>query len=361
MEKYIHAFWHLPGTSYLILDKIWKYFGDFREAWERSKEGDLIKAGLSSEYINFVLAGRKKLNLEVALEKLWSADISLMSRDCAEYPKSFLHIERPPFLIYRKGQRLDEFKQKLAIVGMRKSTMMGEKMAYNLARALSEQNIVVVSGLAFGIDAAAHSGAVSIKAPTIGVLASGIGRITPSSHYSLAQRILEYSGSIISEYPVTSAGMKHRFVERNRLISALAETVVVVEAAEKSGALITARHALEQGKNILAFPGDPGKLQSRGCNNLIKNGEAHLVDSITDVVCHLKLAAGTNNLSEKATKLSIIEIKLLELLNNGNGSVEKIYQALGGEIEEIISTLSSLEIAGIIEKIDLENWRQVKI
>jgi DNA processing protein len=355
MDKYIHAFWHLPGTSYVSLGKIWNYFGDFKEGWERASERDLLKAGLSPEYVRLILVGREKIDLDAAIERLWSADIFLIGRNSTEYPKNFSLIEKSPFLIYRKGENLNKFKRKIAIVGMRKSTMMGEKMAYNLTKVLAQQEVVVVSGLAFGIDAAAHSGAVASKAPTIGVLASGIGRITPSSHYSLAQRILECGGSIISEYPVTSPGMKHQFIERNRLISGMVETVVIVEAGEKSGALITARHALEQGKNILAFPGDPGRIQSKGCNNLIKNGEAHLVDSIADVQMHLKLA---NFGGEKqAVKLNENEKQLAEIIKAGTGNLEEIHLKIGGEISPILSTLSALEIEGIIERTGLENWR----
>lgn len=355
MDKYIHAFWHLPGTSYLALEKIWNYFEDFKEGWERASERDLLKAGLSPDYVKFILVGREKIDLSAAIDRLWSADVFLVGRSSTEYPKNFALIEKAPFLIYRKGEKLDKFKKKIAIVGMRKSTMLGEKMAYNLTRALAQQEVVVVSGLAFGIDAAAHSGAVASKAPTIGVLASGIGKITPTSHYSLAQRILECGGSIISEYPVTCPGMKHQFVERNRLISAMVETVVIVEAGEKSGALITARHALEQGKNILAFPGDPGRIQSKGCNNLIKNGEAHLVDSIADVQLHLKLAGHLYKL--RTAKLNGMEQRVVGLIETGTGGLEEIFSEIGGEITQILSTLSALEIEGIIERIGLENWR----
>lgn len=355
MDKYIHAFWHLPGTSYQTLEKIWNYFEDFREGWERAAERDLLKAGLSPEYVRLIFAGREKIDLSAAMERLWSADVFLVGRNSTEYPKNFSFIEKAPFLIYRKGEKLDKFKRKIAIVGMRKSTMMGEKMAYNLTKALALQEVVVVSGLAFGIDAAAHSGAVAGKAPTIGVLASGIGKITPSSHYSLAQRILQCGGSIISEYPVTSPGMKHQFLERNRLISAMVETVVIVEAAEKSGALITARHALEQGKNILAFPGDPGRVQSKGCNNLIKNGEAHLVDSIADVQMHLKLEGRLNRVNR--LKLNLIEQRVVELMEAGVSRLEEIYSQTGGEISQILSTLSALEIEGVIERTGLEDWR----
>jgi len=355
MDKYIHAFWHLPGTGYSTLEKIWKYFGDFREGWERASERDLLKAGLSPDYVKLIFAGREKIDLSAAMERLWSADVFLVGRESKEFPKNFLLIERAPFLIYRKGERLDKFDRKIAIVGMRKSTMLGEKMAYNLTKALALQEVVVVSGLAFGIDAAAHSGAVAAKAPTIGVLASGIGNITPGSHYSLAQRILECGGSIISEYPVTSPGMKHQFVERNRLISAMAETVIIVEAGEKSGALITARHALEQGKNILAFPGDPGRVQSKGCNNLIKNGEAHLVDSIADVQMHLKLEGNLYKI--KTTELNDPEQKVIELIKSGTSNLEEIHWKFGGEISQILSILSSLEIAGIIARTSLDSWK----
>lgn len=356
MDKYIHAFWHIPGNSYGTLEKIWNYFGDFRKAWELASERDLLRCGLTPKFVELVLAGRVKIDLAASMERLWSADIFLIGRESEEYPENFVNIDKPPFLIYRKGRKLSELGRRVAIVGMRKSTMAGEKIAYGLSRQLAEKKIVVVSGLAFGIDASAHTGSVSAKGQTIGVLASGINRITPTSHYALARKILEEGGSIISEYPITSPGMKHQFIERNRLISALAETVIVVEAAERSGSLITARHALDQGKNILAFPGDPGRVQSKGCNNLIKKGEAHLVDSVSDVMMHLQLQGMTIE-KNLLSGLDSEERKLIGLIRSGKNKNEQIYSETGEEPGDVSARLGKLEIDGLIEKSGLESWK----
>ena len=348
MEKYIHAFWHIEGTCYIVLEKIWNYFGDFREGWEKASGRDLERAGLNPEYAAAVMRGREKIDLDAAMEKLWSADIFPVSRSSREYPKEFGGIDKAPFMIYRKGANLSGFARKIGIVGMRKSSTMGEKMAYNLAKVLAGQGVVTVSGLAFGIDAAAHSGAVAANAPTIGILASGIGNITPRSHYALAQKILGCGGSIISEYPVTFPILKYQFLERNRLISALSDTVIIVEAAQRSGALITARCALEQGKNVLAFPGEAGRVQSKGCNNLIKNGEAHLVDCIADVQMHLKLESSFQK--ARHSQMGMLEQKIIEFMRDGAGTVEELLTKMDEGIAEILSTISILEVDGIISK-----------
>ncbi|MCC7432462.1 DNA-protecting protein DprA [Candidatus Peregrinibacteria bacterium] len=349
----INAFWKVEGASYAKMDLIKTHFGSFDYVWNKAKDGELKLLGIG--FAENILRARRLFDPENELRKLWSKDIFLIDRNSDEYPEPLKQIDKAPFLLYRKGEALKNYKLLVAIVGMRKSTMNGEKIAFNLTKKLAEYGVNVISGLAFGIDGAAQAGAVFAKVPTIGVLASGIDKITPSSHTDLARRILESGGTILSEYPDTTEGMKFRFVERNRIISALAQAVVVVEAAEKSGALITAKYGLDQGKEVLAFPGDPGKIQSKGCNNLIKNGEAHLVENCEDIIEHLKTIGYLKN---KPKQLDFISSTIISMLEN-KMSVEEIAGKAQISHQDLLCKLSELEITGRIRKVDLLNWQAI--
>ncbi len=205
-------------------------------------------------------------------------EISINSK---EYPQNLKNIYDPPKKIYLIGNKDLLYQKGIAIVGARDATQYGKKIAYNLAKELSEQNIVIISGLAIGIDSYAHKGA--LEKGTIAVLGSGIDNIYPKENLELAREIIKNKGCIISEYPLGTKPERLHFPQRNRIISGLSDGVVVIEASKKSGALITAEFALEQGKEVFAVPGDINKKQSEGTNQLIKDG-AILLTSATDIL-----------------------------------------------------------------------------
>lgn len=205
-------------------------------------------------------------------------EISINSK---EYPQNFKNIYESPKKIYLIGNKDLLYQKGIAIVGARDATQYGKKIAYNLAKELSEQNIVIISGLAIGIDSYAHKG--SLEKGTIAVLGSGIDNIYPKENLELAREIIKNKGCIISEYPLGTKPERLHFPQRNRIISGLSDGVVVIEASKKSGALITAEFALEQGKEVFAVPGDINKKQSEGTNQLIKDG-AILLTSVTDIL-----------------------------------------------------------------------------
>ena len=207
--------------------------------------------------------------------------IEEMTIDSKEYPEKLKNIYDPPRKIYLIGNKSLLYQKGIAIVGARDATQYGKKIAYNLAKELSEQNIVIISGLAIGIDSYAHKG--SLEKGTIAVLGSGIDNIYPKENLELAREIIKNKGCIISEYPLGTKPERLHFPQRNRIISGLSDGVVVIEASKKSGALITAEFALEQGKEIFAVPGDINKKQSEGTNQLIKDG-AILLTSATDIL-----------------------------------------------------------------------------
>lgn len=205
-------------------------------------------------------------------------EISINSK---EYPEKLKKIYDPPQKLYVLGNKNLLNQNGVAIVGSRKATPYGKKVAYNLAKELSGNGLIVISGLALGIDSYAHIGA--IKGGTIAVIGSGIDNIYPKANIELAREIIRNNGCIISEYSIGIKPEKLHFPQRNRIISGLSEGVVVVEANKKSGALITAEFALEQGKEVFAVPGDIDKEQSEGTNILIQDG-AILVTSSKNII-----------------------------------------------------------------------------
>lgn len=210
--------------------------------------------------------------------------IEEISINNSEYPEQLRNIYEPPHKLYILGNK-EILKQKgIAIVGSRKATEYGKKIAFNISRELSINGINIISGLAIGIDSYAHLGNLNQNiGKTIAVLGSGIDKIYPKENIELAKKIIQSKGCIISEYPTGTKASKLNFPQRNRIISGISKGVLVVEANEKSGALITADFAIEQGREVFAVPGDITKEQSKGCNLLIKDG-AKIVLSSQDIL-----------------------------------------------------------------------------
>lgn len=208
-------------------------------------------------------------------------EIEEISINSKEYPERLKNIYDSPKKLYILGNKSLLHRKGVAIVGARESTLYGKNVAYELAIQLSQSGIVIISGLALGIDTYAHIGA--LQGGTIAVLGSGINNIYPKENIELARRIIKNNGCIISEYPLSSKPERLHFPQRNRIISGLSEGVIVVEASKKSGALITAEFALEQGKEVFAVPGDVRRKQSEGTNQLIKDG-AMIVTGYKDIL-----------------------------------------------------------------------------
>lgn len=202
-----------------------------------------------------------------------------------KYPNQLKNIYDPPAKLYVLGNRSILNQRNFAIVGSRKATQYGKKIAMQISKELAENGLNVISGLAIGIDSYAHLGCLQVKdaGKTIAVLGSGLDVIYPKENRKLAEQIINSGGCIISEYPIGSKIEKNNFPQRNRIISGLSEGILVVEASQKSGALITAEFGAEQGKEVFAVPGDINKEQSEGCNLLIKDG-ANVVTSSQDII-----------------------------------------------------------------------------
>lgn len=281
-------------------------------------------------------------------------NVNTLTLDDKGYPSALRDITKPPARLFWTGADPSRWldKPKVAIVGSRRSTPYGQQIARRFAAELSRAGVVIVSGLAFGIDVAAHQGALEAGGTTVAVLATPLSRISPVSHLNVARQITE-EGTLISEYPAGAAVYAGNFVIRNRIISGLSDIVLIPEAVLKSGALHTARFALEQGKTVMAVPGNIDSPASEGCNNLIKSG-AVPVTSAADIL----FALGIKNAGESKTAFSggRTEASIINLLKEGPAAQEDIALKTGLEASKLASALTMLEINGHIRPLGAGNW-----
>lgn len=270
-----------------------------------------------------------------------------------EYPAQLKQISKPPLLLYIRGDINCLHLPQIAVVGSRRMSAGGDNHAHSWAKYLAQHGFTITSGLALGIDASAHTGALQTEdGKTIGVMATGIEHIYPARNTQLAQQIIDGGGALVTEFPPGTQPRPAHFPQRNRIISGLSLGVLVVEAAVKSGSLITAKYALEQNREVFAIPGSINNPQSKGCHQLIKQG-ATLVESVTDIVDELRGPLGV--LSEQLAKaepvrqlpeLSLEETKLLELMGYDPILIDDIHSPWS--MEQLSQLLVSLEIKGVI-------------
>lgn len=251
-------------------------------------------------------------------------------------------IHPTPKRLYLRGAPLNDNADYIAIVGTRVPSAYGRRMAYDIARSLVECGVVVVSGLAFGVDFLAHKAAVDLGKATVAFLASGVDRVTPSSHTGFAKKIVECGGSILSEYEHFDSAHKYRFLERNRLISGLCRATIVIEAKAKSGALITARHAFDQNRDVYALVGDVDKVQSRGCLDLIERDMATPITSIERLLADLGL--------QKELPEDDLSKKIFDVIGKSPANVGYLCSKLKVDPGQIVSSLSLLEMAGAVQR-----------
>ncbi len=292
------------------------------------------------------------------------ADITILWQGSDSFPTLLKAIPDPPVVLYVKGELRAE-EPCIALVGSRKATTYGLNVTQSLARDLSKAGLTVVSGLARGVDARAHSVVIQEEGRTIAVLGSGIDVIYPSEHRSLADRISK-SGALISEFPMGTPPNRENFPVRNRIISGLSCGVVVVEASRKSGSLITARMAMEQGREVLAVPGNVFNESSQGCHALIKDG-AVLVESWKDVIAELpvgireKLIIADQNDEASSSNLTESEKTIIALLSFEQPKhIDQLAGIAGMRQQDLLGTLVNLELKSFISQIPGKQFIRLK-
>ena len=289
MEKREYWAWisTVKNMYYNKISRLIESFGSIENVYMASATKLENKGKMKKEDVDRILESKEKFNSEDFFRKLNSNDIKFVCIEDLEYPKRLLPYEHKPFFLYYRGKLPDMDRPIVSIVGARACSGYGRNMAKMLGEKLSDYGVQIVSGMARGIDTFAQLGALNGESATFGVLGCGVDICYPTENIELYENILK-KGGIISEYlPGTKPNSWH-FPQRNRIISGISDIVVVVEAKEKSGSLITVEWALEQGKNIMAVPGRVGDKLSSGCNRLIKTG-AGIVTSEKDILHELRI------------------------------------------------------------------------
>ena len=289
--------------------------------------------------------------VEVALEWLSQPGNRLLTLGDEAYPAALLEIPDPPVALYVKGDAALLSRPSLAVVGARNATPQGEANAESFSRALSEAGLCIVSGLALGIDAAAHRGGLAGPGSTVAVIGTGADRIYPARNAALARQIAE-AGVIVSEFPLGIGPLAHNFPRRNRLIAGLAQGVLVVEAALKSGSLITARLATDCGREVFAIPGSIHSPVARGCHQLIRDG-AKLVETAVDILDELRLAPreAAPQLASAPDDAEGDEALVIGAMGHDPVDMDALVQRTNLTAEALYAILLALELDGRVSRL----------
>jgi DNA processing protein len=357
-KRYWIGFNLIKGIGAVRMQALIKYFGDLGVAW-RAAPIDLARAGLSLKVIERIVQARKNVDLEKLWAKIEAQGIKILIWEDETYPQRLKEIDQPPPVLYIRGDYLPDDLFAVAIVGTRRVTAYGRQITEELAAYLASNRITLVSGLARGVDAVAHQTALKSGGRTIGVLGSGVDRIYPPEHRSLAEKMME-SGAIVSDYAPGTPPDASNFPPRNRIISGLSLAVVVIEAGETSGALITAEFAAEQGREVFAVPGSILAPQSKGTNKLIQNGALPLL-SVNDLMQPLNLThMGEHKAARKTIPSDETEARLMTVLGAEPLHVDEIRNQTDLPIEKVSATLALMELKGMVRQVGGMNYVAVR-
>jgi DNA processing protein len=355
--KYWLGFSLIPGIGPRRLLRLREWFGNLGAAWNADGH-HLSQSGLEAQPLANVIKARRKIDLDAEIAKVQRVKARIVTMVDAEYPALLRQIPDAPPVLYVRGYLPDD--RTLAIVGTRKATRYGQDAAFELARNLARSGVTIVSGLAQGIDRAAHEGALHGGGKTLAVLGCGIDRIYPTAHTQLAQDMIA-DGAIISEFPIGTSPMAANFPRRNRILSGLSLGVLVIEAPENSGALITASLAAEQGREVFAVPANIFNPMGAGTNRLIQDG-AKLVMTVQDVLDELNIVhetVQTRVRTEEAVPSNEAESKLLQHLQADPIHIDELVRLCGLPTAEVSSTLTILELKGLARMVGHMQYSRV--
>lgn len=356
--KYYNAFNLIEGMGPVRFKKLARYFKNLENAW-RAGAHELDQSGLDRKIIEKIISLRPAISPDKEWEKLANEQITAITINSEKYPKLLKETYDPPAILYIKGRLEDALRFPLAVVGSKKVSTYGLQVIKDIVGGLTRSGLSIVSGMAYGVDTAAHETAIANGAKTIAVLASGLDAYNLSSKKQIAEKIIA-NGALVSEYPFGKPAKKHHFPIRDRIIAGLAPAVLVVEAREKSGSLITPRLALEANRDVFAIPGGIYSPGSVGTNNLIKQG-AKAVTSYQEILEDLgltKIKECTNN--RNIVSQSSEEKKILSLLEAEPLHIDAIAEKAKNDASKISSLLTLMEIKGIIKNLGSGNYTATK-
>ncbi|HHV29858.1 MAG TPA: DNA-protecting protein DprA [Clostridium sp.] len=348
----------IPGVGAVKSRKLLEYFGDTHNVWNAREDELRHLPFLNKTDILNLTSVKFKQNVDRHLENIYKNDIKIITLEDELYPLYLKNIYDPPVVLYMKGAIQAEEKY-LAVVGSRRATSYGLDMAKKISYELAGYGITVVSGMARGIDSFAHKGALEAKGRTIAVLGCGLDIVYPYENKKLMESIVE-NGACLSEYLPGTTPVAGNFPARNRIISGISLGVIVIEAGERSGSLITANLALDQGREVFALPGNVNSMNSTGTNKLIKEG-AKIVTGIDDILEELNICFTEEKIKDFFTKnlkddrlfmgLDDDEKKVAECLKLESMHIDVIARKTGFSIQLVNSILIMLELKGVVEQL----------
>jgi DNA processing protein len=345
-----------PGVGPRTFQALVEYFGS-PAAVAAAAPSELRKVpGIGPKLMRAIAEARTSLDVEAELKDCSDHRVAVLSRDDEGYPSPLREIHSPPIVLFVRGEWKPVDAMAIAIVGTRHASSYGVRQAERLAAGLSRAGLTIVSGLARGIDAAAHRGALLAGGRTIAVLGCGVLEVYPPEHAKLSDEILQH-GALVSEAPPRSQPHSGMFPQRNRLISGMSLGVIVVEAAQRSGALISADHAMEQGREVFAVPGPIDSRTSRGCHQLIRDG-AKLVESVDDVLGELgplfaNAVRDDGRIIRHPAELQLNgqEQAVLDATSTEPIQIDQIIVRSQLPVQRVLATLSVLEMRRLIRRL----------
>jgi DNA processing protein len=349
-RKYLAAVYSFlpfgPARTQLLI----RYFKSAKNVWKASDK-KLLEVGLKRKVVNKFSKYRKEFDHRSYFRKLKDKKIGFVTILDKDYPKNLVDLDDAPPVLYYRGDIGAFDENAVAMVGSRKISSYGREVTKRFATEFASYGVTVISGLAFGIDAASHKAALDAGGNCIAVLASSVDDITPRSNQWLGKKIIKSGGLVVSEYPLGTEVQKGFFPFRNRIISGLSKAVIVVEGMEKSGTLHTASHAAKQGREVFAVPGQITSPLSGAPHFLIKNGSS-IAFSVKDVLDELDLQLKVDKKAvEKIMPSDELEEKILEVLENEEKHKDVIARKLTLSASEISAKLTMMELKGLVKNI----------
>lgn len=351
------AFSHVRGMGAVRFRKLLNHFSALHIAWD-APESALLEAGMTEKLLQSLRETKKSFDPIKVQKNFDEKGIKVLTWLDESYPPYLLEIAQPPPVLYVLGELLEADNLAMAIVGTRYVTSYGKQLCHDTATYLAGHGITIVSGLARGVDAIAHKAALKIGGRTIAVLGSGVDVIYPPEHRSLADAIIK-SGAIISDYAPGTRPEGINFPPRNRIISGLSRGTIVIEAGERSGALITAKFAADQNRDVFAVPGSVLSPMSKGTNKLIGEGAIPMTNPAT-VINQLGLEKQKVHMQKEKVELSSLERRVYEALGSSTIHVDELCGKLDMPIEKVNATLTMLQLKGVVAQENNQEYRAEK-
>lgn len=357
-RQYWVGFNLVKGIGAIRTRRLLDHFGSLEIAWQASPP-ELQAAGLSKKLIENLQKLRADISLDLIWEEIQNQDVQILTWEDDNYPSRLAELDNAPPVLYLRGALLPEDDWAVAIVGSRRVTAYGRQVTEDIARTLAHSGVTVVSGLARGVDSIAHQAAVDAGGRTLAVLGCGVDRIYPPENRKLAEKVMA-NGALISDYALGTPPEAQNFPPRNRIISGLSMATIVIEAGAKSGALITANFAVEQGREVFSVPGSILSSQSKGTNRLIQKG-AHPLLEPQDVLETLELTLITEHRHARtALPADATEAQLFDVLGHEPLHVDEIRAQTKLPIEKVTATLALMELKGMVRQVSGMRYFAVK-